>query len=76
MRKVTLAIKAFIIVMPEDCGMTPVRVDRASRRRLLGMFFASSLRKWSLTEALEMTVWNATELPQKDRFPFWKEVLC
>lgn len=23
-----------------------------------------------------MTVWNATELPQKDRFPFWKEVLC
>ncbi|NTE88363.1 helix-turn-helix domain-containing protein [Agrobacterium rubi] len=30
----------------------------------------------SLTEALEMTVWNATELPQKDRFPFWKEVLC
>jgi AraC family transcriptional regulator, positive regulator of tynA and feaB len=27
-------------------------------------------------EALEMTVWNATELPQRDRFPFWKEVLC
>ncbi|WIC88071.1 helix-turn-helix domain-containing protein [Agrobacterium tumefaciens] len=54
----------------------PVRVDRASRRRLLGMFFASSLRQSSLTEALEMTVWNATELPQKDRFPFWKEVLC
>ncbi|MGV1768142.1 helix-turn-helix domain-containing protein [Rhizobium rhizogenes] len=23
-----------------------------------------------------MTVWNAGELPQRDRFPYWKEVLC